>query len=116
MCDQSSLSNILQKVRESALRIFREKLCSIILFGSYARGDFDSDSDVDILLLVDIAEDDICMYNREIATLSGMLSLENENCTTISIIMQDKKSFEKRKMVLPFYRNIVNEGKVVYAA
>ena len=32
----------------------------ILLYGSYARGDFRPDSDIDIMILVDLSDDEIC--------------------------------------------------------
>ena len=35
-------------------KIYGTYLKSVILYGSYARGDYTSDSDIDIMLLVDL--------------------------------------------------------------
>ena len=39
---------------EEAKKIFGEKLKQVILYGSCARGDFQTDSDIDILLLLSV--------------------------------------------------------------
>ena len=115
MCSQAALNYITQSVIEAAQDIFANDLDKIVLFGSYARGDYDSESDIDIMILLDIAAESINQYFDEIVKLSSRLSLENENCTTVSIIMQDKRTFNKYETVLPFFRNISNEGVVIYA-
>ena len=43
---------LLKDIYCSASRVFRDKLIASILFGSYARGDYDSESDMDIALIV----------------------------------------------------------------
>ena len=116
MCTQSTLDYITQAVKEAAQHMFADSLDKVILFGSYARGDYDSGSDIDIMILLDIPANGIEMHNTEIAKLSGRLSLESEDCTTVSIILQDKGTFTKYETVLPFFRNITNEGVVIYAA
>lgn len=44
-------SHILQLIKASVLST--EPIATVILYGSYARGDFREDSDIDILVLVD---------------------------------------------------------------
>ena len=46
MCSKNTLNNILNCVAENSRTIFGDKLHSVILFGSYARGDFDEESDI----------------------------------------------------------------------
>jgi predicted nucleotidyltransferase len=116
MCTRKDLDYITQTVKDSALNMFADKLDKVILFGSYARDDYDSESDVDIMLLLDITAQSINNYFADIVKLSSRLSLENTNCTTISILMQDKDTFYKNETVLPFFRNISKEGVVIYAA
>ena len=86
----------------------------IVLYGSYARGDYDSESDIDIMILLDIPADSVNKYFDKIVKLSSRLSLENEDCTTVSIIMQDMRTYNKYEAILPFFHNISNEGIVIY--
>ena len=48
MCTQMQLNSLLSEFLKSSKELFGEKLKDIILFGSYARGDYDDESDVDI--------------------------------------------------------------------
>ena len=116
MCSQAALNYITQSVIKAAQNIFADFLDKIVLFGSYARGDYDSESDIDIMILLDLPEESINNYFDDIVKLSSRLSLENEDCTTVSIIMQDKRTFSEYEAVLPFFRNILNEGVVIYVA
>jgi len=43
------LNDLSKKLKEE----FRDKIKEVILFGSYARGDFTDDSDIDIIVIVD---------------------------------------------------------------
>ena len=57
------MQDLLKKYIDNVKKIYGSHLKQIILYGSYARGDFTSDSDVDIMLLVDLPEDvDSVMY------------------------------------------------------
>lgn len=46
------LSLILKKVKQSLSSLYQEQLQSLILFGSQARGDNRSDSDIDLLVVL----------------------------------------------------------------
>jgi len=116
VCTRAALERITISVRDEALRIFVDKLNCIILYGSYARGDNDSGSDIDLMLLLDIPADALGQYRREIARVTSRLSLEDNDCVTISVALQDLETFEKYKAVLPYYRNVVSEGVIIYAA
>lgn len=116
MCTKSVLDGITVSVKDAALRIFAGKLNSVVLYGSYARGEDDAESDIDIMLLLDMPAEIIGKYRGEVARVASRLSLESEDCVTVSIALQDIETFEKYKSVLPFYRSIASEGVVVYAA
>ena len=49
---QALITQYINKVKN----IYGSHLRQIILYGSYARGDFCSDSDIDIMILVDLSE------------------------------------------------------------
>ena len=49
-----NLTEVLKKYVEDVHKIYGDKLRTIILYGSYARGDFGPDSDIDIMILVDL--------------------------------------------------------------
>ena len=40
-------------------KIYGSHLKRVILYGSYARGDYTADSDVDIMMLVDLSKEDL---------------------------------------------------------
>jgi len=52
MCNQSALKKITDKVVSAARESLGDKLDRVILYGSYARGDYNANSDVDIMVLV----------------------------------------------------------------
>ena len=79
---------------------------TVILYGSYARGDFREDSDIDILVLIE--KDKVTMDDRKrISSLLNHISLENG--TMICLFIASKKEWSSRK-VTPFYENVNREG------
>ena len=51
-----STNILLGQYVEEVKKIYGERLKSVILYGSYARGDFRPDSDIDIMIMVDLAD------------------------------------------------------------
>lgn len=108
MCAQNHLNSILQKFEQETKAIFGNRLDSIVLFGSYARGDFDEESDIDILILADMSSDELASYRGHIDALCGDLLWEYG--IVVSAIEKDIETYNKYSNVLPFYKNIEQEG------
>lgn len=47
---EEKIKNIISEVNEELIKLFGGKIERIILYGSYARGDFNLESDVDIMV------------------------------------------------------------------
>ena len=110
----SRIEHILSAVARDIRHIFESKLRRIILFGSFARGDNNSESDIDIMVLADIADDETPLYQKKINQIASAVSLEND--ITVSISLRDASLFVFRAEFHPFYRNVLTEGVEVYAA
>ena len=113
MCDKSTLQAVLSHVSKKANETFGDTLNSTILFGSYARGDYDTESDIDIMLLVDMPAGELVAHRKDMSAFSSDLDLEYGVFTSIKL--QDLLTFEKWKNTLPFYRKVIAEGVSVSA-
>ena len=113
MCSRNELNIILSKVAVKSKEVFGEKLDSVILYGSYARGDYDSESDIDVMIIADINTDEIYYYKKLLSDFKVDCNIEFN--VVLSLKIQDKKTFEKWKNSLPFFENVVKEG-ITYAA
>jgi len=91
-----------------ALEKYGEKIESIILFGSVARGEGKGDSDIDILI---VTKDEDFRLRRALIGIAFDILLETEE--NISVKALSKDEFERHKN-FSFLRNVVSEGvKVV---
>ena len=59
-----TIKNVLEKYTEELISIYGEHLKSVILYGSYARGDNKEGSDIDIMILLDISDIEIKEYRN----------------------------------------------------
>ena len=78
------------------------------LYGSYARGDYRDDSDVNILITIDLSEEDISEHHWDIAGLSSDLSLNHD--VTVNINIKSADQFAKYCTALPLYQDVLKEG------
>ncbi len=108
MCTETQLNEILQTVAVKSKEIFKEELHSVILYGSYARGDFDSESDVDIMILANVGSDKLLNFRKDIDSLCGSLLFDYG--IVVSITERDVETYYKYVDILPFYQNIEREG------
>ena len=53
-----NIRNIIYRFSQELRRILGDKLTKIIVYGSYARGDFRENSDIDIMILVKMSDED----------------------------------------------------------
>ena len=90
-----------------------EKLNSVILYGSYARGDFEEYSDVDVMVLVNTPHEHIKKYWDTIVNIAIELGWENN--LLISPVIQSIEIFEKYKEASGFYKSVIAEGVQISA-
>lgn len=103
-----TISNIIYGFSVQLKKILKNDLSKVILYGSYARGDFQENSDVDVMILVKICPEEIEKIEDSIFDLAFDIEMEHE--IHISPIIKNEEQFEYWVDVLPFYRNIQNEG------
>lgn len=106
---ESRLEIILMRMVLIYREIYGDAVTGVYLYGSYARGDFEKDSDVDIVAIVKgerlVLQDKL----RTIWDLSAEIGLEYDTVVSPTVIPYDE--FEAYKEVLPYYRNIINGGR-----
>lgn len=104
----NTIRNIIYGFAVELRRLLGNDLSKVILYGSYARGDFGESSDVDVMILVKISPELIEKVEESIFDLA--FDIEMEHGIHISPIIKNEEQFEYWADVLPFYRNVRNEG------
>ena len=105
------LSCLLERYKEAVSQILGERLKGIILYGSYARGNFKQDSDMDIMILADIQPEEISNLADRIYDITYDFEVKYE--MEINPSIQSIQVYEQWKGVYPFFMNIEKDGVAV---
>jgi len=107
----SYINELLKDYHRAMNKIFGNSLSSIVLYGSYARGDFNDDSDMDIMILANVPPEKICDYTDSVYEIT--YDFEMKYNLEINPCVQSIHTFNKWKETYPFYINIEKEGIAV---
>lgn len=107
----AQVHNLLCELRTALDGLYRERLRGVYLFGSYARGDYDVESDVDVLIVLDDFVSHVAEIDRT-SRLASELSLKyGLSVSTVFIREADWLAGD-----LPFLRNVRDEVMAVWVA
>lgn len=107
------VSNIVDEFAKDMKRLFGENLGRVILYGSYARGNYNENSDVDVMVLVNIPENKISQYIDQVSDCAFEYLMKYG--IDISPVVKNEEHFNYWVDNLPYYRNVQTEGVVLNA-
>ena len=105
---------LLEQYTEILKGIYGKHLKVVILYGSYARGDYRADSDIDIMILVDMSDIELKSYGEKLSYMTYDFNLDHD--IDIKPIAKSEEIFNKWVVNYPFYSNIHKEGVILYGA
>lgn len=105
---ESKLQTIIEDIVIGLQKIVKSDLEAVILYGSYARGDYDLESDIDIAVLLSCDRFEMKKYTDTLADLMVDLNLEHDILVNFCCIPYT--DFAEKKNILPYYMNIEREG------
>ena len=70
--------NLLDQYTEILQKIYGKHLKKVILYGSYARGDYRDDSDIDIMILVDMSDIELKSYGEKLSYMTYDFNLDHD--------------------------------------
>ena len=106
------VKKLLEDIKERLWNIFKKELTHIILYGSYVRGDYDEESDIDIMVLV--KDKELKKYNEKIIDLEIDMTIKYGIMP--SILIENKEYVMKNKHIEFLFGNVLNYGQTIYAA
>lgn len=107
-----SMKELLDKYIAELKKIYGTHLQEVILYGSYARGDFKEDSDIDIMILLDITDMEMKQYQHQLSYATFDFNMDND--LDIKPITKNDEHFRKWSEAYPFYENVRKEGVRLY--
>lgn len=109
----TKINNIIDEFVNGVNEILGNRVKKIILYGSYARGDFNKDSDIDIMILTDLSDDEIVEYRHKIWDYAYDIEYENNFDIELMPLVKNLDKFNYWLEALPFYMNVQKEGLVL---
>ncbi len=106
-----SVRDLLYRFSQDIKLIFGNALSKVIVYGSYARGDYRDNSDVDVMILVKISDEEIKKYSNQVSDCAFEYFMEYG--LDISPVVKNEEHFEYWVDNLPYYRNVRKEGIVI---
>lgn len=106
-----AIQDIINAFARDMRQVFGDKLESVIVYGSYARGDYTKNSDVDVMILVNIPNEEIASYLDVVSDCAFEYMMKYG--VDISPVVNNKEHFEYWVDNLPYFRNVRNEGVTV---
>lgn len=105
------ISNVINEFIQGVNDILGDRVKKIILYGSYARGDYSNNSDIDIMILTDLSDDEMYDFLVKISDMAYDIELEND--VMFSPLLKNIDKFNYWLGALPFYMNVQKEGVVL---
>lgn len=107
----NSINKILLEFNNQVRKILGNRLKKVILYGSYARGDYNEKSDVDLMLLTDLTFEEIEKYRDAVSDIA--FDIELKTGIIISPVIKNIDNYNSRINIIPFYKNVQMEGVVL---
>jgi len=111
---QNAVDKILNEFVNGTYDILGDRVKKIILYGSYARGDYSNESDIDIMILTDLSDGEIVEYRTILSDFAFDLEWDSDCKIMFSPIIKNIDKFNYWVDTMPFYINIQNEGVVLH--
>ncbi len=104
------MHDVVQKMLKKLIAEYTPE--KVILFGSFAYGSPDPDSDIDLLIIKDTSERFIDRWT----TVQRILTGTHESFPVETFVLTPKEAEYRLKIGDQFYQEILEKGQVIYAS
>ena len=108
-----NIKDIIDEFIENVNKILENRVKKIILYGSYARGDYNNSSDIDIMILTDLQDEELIQYRDKVWDFAYDVEWENNFDITLSPLVKNIDRFNYWLNAMPFYMNVQKEGVIL---
>ena len=109
---EDDLKKITDEVVKNILSNKHLKVKKILLYGSYARGTADGESDIDIMVLCENPPEEVREYDREIFRDADKVAFQHD--IMIQTNVKNEEYFNNWADDLPYFGNVKRDGIVLY--
>ena len=106
------INELSEKVLTAIIDVLGNKLDKVILYGSYARGDYDNESDIDFFILADVPQDEAGKWRSHIRDRISGIDMEYD--LFVSLHVTGCEVFYRFVDILPYYANVIRDGIKLY--
>ena len=103
--------DIILEFSRQVRNLLGDSLSKVILYGSCARGDDNENSDVDIMLLTSLTDEEIEKIENSVFDLA--FEFQMQYLLDISVVIKNEEQFNYWLGAVPFYNNVQREGVVL---
>ena len=111
MCSEAQFERMLREIVSCYRELFGDAVEGVYLYGSYARGEQDAQSDVDLVAVVHGDRQSLQHKLLGLWDRSAELSLDYDLVISPTVVPYDE--FQRYRDSLPYYRSIASEGRKV---
>ncbi|MBE5824324.1 MAG: nucleotidyltransferase domain-containing protein [Butyrivibrio sp.] len=104
----ADMEKLYKDIYRSMVIIFGKNMDRVVLYGSYARGDFDEESDIDIAVIANETDQELQKHHKAMVKESSRFMREYDKLVSIHSIPLER--FNRFKNAYPYYQNIEKEG------
>ncbi|MEG1847704.1 MAG: nucleotidyltransferase domain-containing protein [Lachnospiraceae bacterium] len=113
MCTKNQLNDVMCQIAKAYREFYGDKLVTVYLYGSYARGDNSENSDIDMVGIVNGNRVELQQILYKMLPVSCRVGVENDVVIAPTVIPYDE--FVSMRDILPYYQNIYSEGVEISA-
>lgn len=106
-----NIDKVVRDFVEEIKKLLGARLKKVILYGSYARGDYNQHSDVDIMILTNLSFKEIEEYRDKISDIA--YDIELNTGVVLSPVIKNIENYNSKSKFIPFYKNVEKEGVVL---
>ena len=103
--------DIILEFSRQVKQILGKNLTKVILYGSYDRGDYTENSDIDIMILTTLTDMEIEKIENNIYDIA--FDFQMKYFVDISVIIKNENQFNYWLGTLPFYDSVQREGVIL---
>lgn len=113
LTDKAGMDKIISEYIEKIKEILADDFERAVVYGSYARGEYNRESDVDIAIFTSRKAEEFYLLINQIAEITFEYGVQYD--IIFSPVFQNTADFQRMLKVVPYFQNIQREGIVIGA-